>query len=221
LACALNVKLLPVFAVPALLAQCRDWKTVGRLTAGLALALVPFLPLLLTIPAELVRNVWSYTPKVDFWGLGGLLLGAQSAPRVGGQATAALAFFAAHARYLLAAVVGAAAVLGRVRRVDPIASVTVGLALFLLVTPGFGVQYVMLVCPVLFACDVRAGTTWAWLAGLFIFVPYFFFVSAQVPWRSVFVGHFPVPAAMLGFAAWAFLASVVVRTLRAAWRVQP
>jgi MYXO-CTERM domain-containing protein len=90
----------------------------------------------------------------------------------------------------------------------------VGLSLFLVLTPGFGVQYTAILGPVLLAASLTWGLWWALLSGLFIGTVYAAFWTGGWPLHSEFTGTFPVPAAAVGVAAWALLVVFTIATLR-------
>ena len=68
LAAALNVKFIPVCLVPAALVLCRRPRVLASFCLGLALAIVPFVPALLTCPKDLIRSVVQYSHRVENWG---------------------------------------------------------------------------------------------------------------------------------------------------------
>ncbi|HEX8914844.1 MAG TPA: glycosyltransferase 87 family protein, partial [Humisphaera sp.] len=76
LAAAVNVKLLPVIFVPALLLGCRSRREAGRFLAGLAVGVVPFVPVLLAAGEAYFRNAIAYGSRPDKWGVQLLLLPA-------------------------------------------------------------------------------------------------------------------------------------------------
>lgn len=214
LALAINVKLIPVFAIPAFFAACRDWKTFTRFVAGLAVGVLPFVPVLLLIPARFAKNVLSYTPNLEHWGVVGIMLLSSETRRLGSVMPEAIALYVQYSKVLLVFAIGGAAVWARRARVDVFVSVLLALTLFLVLTPGFGVQYTVLLCPILFAVSLRWGWAWTTVAGLFIFVPYFVFVESTFPWESGFRTRYPHPAPLLGFLAWVLLLRLVAAILR-------
>ena len=82
-----------------------------------------------------------------------------------------------------------------------VAAVT--LAIFLVFTPGFGVQYTVLVLPLLFAARPRLANVYGLLAGLFLLVVYWAQWPGRWPPDSQFKGMFPWPSPLWGLAAWA------------------
>jgi hypothetical protein len=92
-------------------------------------------------------------------------------------------------------------------------------ALFLVLTPGFGVQYAVSVLPLLFAVDLKRGSLYSLGAGLMLFVIYAFRMVWVLPLHSG-VQYFPCPvvAVMCGILGWSVLVSFVVQTLPRLWR---
>ncbi|MGV3622195.1 MAG: glycosyltransferase 87 family protein [Archangium sp.] len=205
LALAINVKLIPVFAIPAFFAACRDWKTFTRFVAGLAVGVLPFVPMLVLIPSQFAKNVLSYTPNLEHWGVVGMLLLSSSTRRIETVAPQAIELYVQYSRVILLLAISGAALWARRVRADLYVSVALALTFFLILTPGFGVQYTVLLCPILFAVSLRWGWAWTTVAGLFIFVPYFVFMEKTFPWQSGFRSRYPHPAPLLGFLAWVLL----------------
>lgn len=210
LAMSINVKLIPVFAIPAFIVACRDWKTFTRFFVGLSAGVVPFVPLLVLIPAQFAKNVLSYTPNLEHWGVVGILLLSSETRRLGSVVPQALEFYTQHAKLLLLVSISLAAWWARRSRADIFVSVLLALTLFMVLTPGFGVQYTVMLCPILFAVSLRWGLAWTTVAGLFIFVPYFVFMEGTFPWESGFRSRYPHPAPLLGFLAWVLLLRLIV-----------
>jgi len=92
--------------------------------------------------------------------------------------------------------------------------VALGLALFLIITPGFGVQYTAILGPVLLAHSRRWGLRWALFSGLFLLAVYATFYQGGFPLHSQFPGAFPLSAAVVGTVPWALLVAFAWVTLR-------
>jgi hypothetical protein len=74
------------------------------------------------------------------------------------------------------------------------------------------------VVPILFAVDPTAGLRYSILAGSFIGLVYWTFLHPGLPLYSNFDTTFPMPAPLLGLAAWTVLLLWIVRTARTAQR---
>ena len=209
LAASINVKLIPVFVIPAFFAACRDWKTFTRFVSGLAVGVLPFVPVLLLIPAQFAKNVLSYTPNLEHWGVVGMLLLSSETRRLSTVVPTAIELYVQHSKVLLLLAIVASAWWARRTRADLYVSVLLALSLFMVLTPGFGVQYTVMLCPIMFAVSLRWGWAWTTVAGLFIFVPYFVFMERTFPWESGFRTRYPHPAPLLGFLAWVLLLRLI------------
>ena len=162
---------------------------------------LPFVPVLIFAGNKFVRNALAYTPVSGEWGLM-LLLPARAAGwyHEWGKAV------------LLAAVAVLAVASRRGRRWDAYQVAALTLAVFLLLTPGFGVQYTVYVVPVLLAVDLRWGTLYGLLAGACLLVAYAGGWAGGLPLESRMQRLEP-PAPLLGLLAWGVLAAFVARTL--------
>jgi len=86
-----------------------------------------------------------------------------------------------------------------------------GSALFLLLlSPGFGVQYVIFVAPLLCLVNVPGALRWGWVSGLFIGLAYWSFRIPGTHLASLHSTHLPVQAWVIGVAAWGDTAAVRV-----------
>ncbi|QOV87650.1 glycosyltransferase 87 family protein [Humisphaera borealis] len=219
LGAAINVKLTPVLLIPVFLLSCRRWRDGGKFIGGLAVCVLPFVPMLVVAGEHFVNNAIQYKSNPDNWGITYLLMLATGGPPQNiDNATLGdnplVAFFFLKGRHLLLLAVGAWAVLGRVpvgrhlaNRYD-LGAVT--LALFLVLAPGFGVQYTVVAAPLLFASRPRWANAYGFVAGAFVLCNYW----AQWPghsWppNSQFRGRYPMPSPIWGLAAWGILLAYI------------
>ena len=85
LAAAINVKLIPLLGIPAAFAGYRLWKRATRFFDGLALGLLPFLPVAVLVGSAFYRNAIAYGSSVDLWGLPGMAVLLSRSPGLPGQ----------------------------------------------------------------------------------------------------------------------------------------
>ena len=88
----------------------------------------------------------------------------------------------------------------------PVEGERIPLAVFLVLTPGFGVRYVVFALPLLCFADFPEGVRWGWTSGIFIGAVYWMFRLSWMPLQST--GHglpFQFPATLLGMMSWAVL----------------
>jgi hypothetical protein len=160
------------------------------------------------------RNAIAYGSSVDLWGLPGIAVLLSRSPGLPGQLGSALGTFCLSlGKPLIVFAVLASVGWSRWKSaIDPYALAALAPALFLALTPGFGVQYTQYLCPLLFAASLRAGVLYATSSGLFIGLVYIEFWTGTFPWQSFHSSSFPMPSVILGFVAWVLLL-VIIRKL--------
>jgi|SRR5271157_127209 len=212
LAAALNVKLIPLVLLPLVLIGSPDRKALLRLTAGLAIGAAPFVVPALAAGSAMYRNMVAYNSNADNWGLLVILNHWGHIPVLGRFAASMKDAYLAGGRYVVMAAVTAVALLSKFRGGRPMAEqAALGAALFLLLTPGFGVQYVIFVAPLLCLVDVPAALRWGCVSGLFIGLVYLAFRVPGAHLASFHWTTFPLQAWLVGLAAWAILLHFVWR----------
>ncbi len=215
-ACALNVKIVPLVLLPLLLVSLPSIRSLARFTVGCLLGLLPFLPSVLGAGPAMYRNMVEYQPNPESWGLLAVLNPAVDHPAMADAAGAVRSWYMQNGRYVVVLSVIALALLSRRRWHLPITGqCAVGACLFLILAPGFGVQYVAFVTPLLCLVDLRAAIRWGVASGLFIGYVYWRFVVSWNPIESIFSSRgYPAPATVLGLVAWLVLVEFVVSYLR-------
>jgi hypothetical protein len=204
LGAAINVKLVPVLLLPVFLFQCRERRRALTFVGACAIWALPFVPIVLDVPRTFYRQMIGYNSNGHRWGLNALL------EPLGGVHE----LFRRRGRHL---VILALCVVGYVggsrRRWSACELTTLALATFLLLTPGFGVQYTVWVLPVLLAVDLRLGALYGTVAGVFLLAVYTQFWTGTWPAYSLFQGPYaPAPVAW-GVVAWVILIGVARRIL--------
>lgn len=214
---ALNVKLIPVVAVLPLWSRCTSLRAAGRYAAGGILGAAPFFWALTTFGADgrraFLEALLLYRSNLEYWGLelfvrwGHTLLDPVFPPlavlvRGAGDIYAA---YGGEVVMLASAMLAARHVLLSVREgrpaLDAYQLVFLGFALFLVLGPGFGVQYVGCVIAPLIAVDIRRGVVVATATGVFITTLYAIFMVRWLPAHSL---HENLPASItpLALLAW-------------------
>ena len=212
LAAALNVKLLPLVLLPLVFIGSPNRKALLGLTAGLAIGAAPFVVPALSAGHAMYRNMVLYNSTADNWGLLAILNHGLEIPVLGKLAAAARVAYLLAGRYVVLAAVTGVALLSKFRSRRPMAEqAALGAALFLILTPGFGVQYVIFVAPLLCLVDMPQALRWGWVSGLFIGVVYWTFRVAAAHPRSFIDSNFPFHAWIIGLAAWGILLHFVWR----------
>jgi hypothetical protein len=216
---ALNVKLMPLVLVPMVVMGLPDRRAFLRLAAGASLGMLPFIPPALTAASSMYRNMLAYNSNADNWGLLAILNPAVEMYNLSRVAWWLKELFTSTGRYLILASVAGVALLSRFRtRLSMTEQAALGTSLFLVLAPGFGVQYVAFAAPALCFVSARAGLWWGWTSGVFVGTVYWIFMTQWRPMLSLFTSAFPGPTPVLGILAWAVLAHFVWTRLRAAWQ---
>jgi hypothetical protein len=210
LGAALNVKLIPAPLVLVLALQARSGRALARYAAGLAVAALPFLPVLLLVPRAFFRNAIAYNSLASPWGVVAFLQAAGETPRFAAVAARAFALFRADGRYLVLLGPVVAALAGRRLNWSAQRLAAISLVLFLVVTPGFSVHYLVYPVPLLFAVSLGAGTLYSALAGATALSCYLAFWTGSVPWFSDFQLVSPPLTVRLGVATWTLLVGLMV-----------
>jgi hypothetical protein len=177
-----------------------------RVTAGLVVGVVPFIRPALRAGPEMYRNMLLYNSNADNWGLPLLLRSLGCIPSIGEFVAPITGAYLVAGRYVILAAVIVVALLSKFRSRRTMAEQTaVAAALFLLLTPGFGVQYVVFVAPLLCLVDLRAALHWGCVSGLFIGLVYWSFRTPGVHLACLQTADYPAQAWVIGLAAWAIL----------------
>lgn len=211
LGAAINIKLIPVCLIPALYALCRKRQEAVYLTLGLALCVLPFVPVLLFAGEGFLTQVVFYSPQMQAWGV--LLLLMHLDGVIDGPG--AMHAYAEYGRFFVLGACILLAVLGwRWRRWDAYQLMALTLMLFLIVTPGFGLQYVVAPLPLMFVSRLREATWFGAIAGVFLLLVYGATWTGTVPVRSLSAGWYPMYAAYMGLIAYGLLVVCFVRVVR-------
>lgn len=223
LGAAINVKIVAVFLIPPLWAQQRGRRSVVRYGSGLAVAALPFVPVLLLAGREFYRNAIAYNSSLEHWGVQLMLLQGEQMRHVANLAATAVDVYSAAGRWIILGASLAMAALGRRgARINAVEAAALTMAGFLLLTPGFGIQYAVWVVPLLFAVAPRSAVAYSLVGGAFAFAVYLSYWTGTWPARSVFINRYAMAPALFGFWAWLVLLRFVRARLAAAlWPPAP
>jgi hypothetical protein len=217
---ALNVKLIPLVCALPLASRLMRVRDIGRYALGGALGAAPFIAAYLSFGTDARRaflgSVFAYRSFPDNWGVEMWVrltrALADTVSEVPGYIVRILGgVYGAHGGELVLIASAAFAWWHFTRsrrdgeaRFDAYELVALGFVLFLLLTPGFAVQYVGGVVAPLIATGIRRGVVVATVTGAFITALYAFFV---VDWSPILSVHGPMPDAFtpLSMAAWLVL----------------
>jgi len=257
LGAAINVKLIPLLLIPAAFSFCENRREFVRLIAGLALWVIPYLPLLTVIDA-IRRNMIAYVPQHERWGVSLFFYQLFLQPGWSEFAEKAVNVYSTIGRGLI--ILGAfwfAAVQWRTQNAlrkparnvelaetpidgkfgpdrkphvlnygrsewrgwNPYELGLLTFATFLVFAPGFGVQYTIMLLPLMVAVSIGRARAYSAAAGAFLFIVYFMtLVPDQFPLYSYFRPPvLPMPGPLFGLVAWLILCDLVVRMSRRGW----
>jgi hypothetical protein len=199
LAGAANVKVIALIFAPGYLLLCATPLQSLRFFGGFALGCLP-LALALLVAPDFYANVFGYDSQINRWGVSAWALHSQRTyPALHQFLTVE---YRAAARSLILGVTLSLAFIGRRRRWSAVRIGTVTMASFLFLTPGFGVQYLVWIVPLLAAVSLRHSAWWAVSAGSFLLLTYDNFMTEEWPLRSIHRLPIEEPMGMLGLLAW-------------------
>lgn len=209
LAAAINVKLIPVLLIVPLSSCVRDRRAGLTFFAGLSIGVIPFVPYLLEHWDGFSKHVLAYRSSAKNWGITYSLYKLGSVGGVVGKACLGIARFWRAQGYL--AVLAWPVVLAVVQRYKRPGWSAQQLALFallgfLVLTPGWGVQYLVYPVALLFAVSIEHAVLYSLASGLFAFLLYAALWTGDVPFYSNFFVGLPGPALMFGVVAWLVVA---------------
>ncbi|MBC8105201.1 MAG: DUF2029 domain-containing protein [Anaerolineae bacterium] len=215
LGAAINVKLIPVLLVPVLAALCRDRRELQRLIAALAIMSIPFLAMLAIERSIFVRNVIQYQSFTDYWGINLFLKEASRQPRFSAVAQTLMYEYFDRGRWILLGAIGLLAIMARRKKLSAIEASACTAAIFLILTPGFGLQYLAFAAPLLFAVRLAPAVRYGISAGLFALFNYWLNWPGGFPIDSTGIATPPrAPGAQFGLLAWAVLVTFVTLEVR-------
>ncbi len=211
LGAAINVKLIPVLLIPALCLRLRPGRPLIQFLVGLAVMSVPYLVPLVSEPV-FARNVLAYKSQPDPWGV--LLFlrwlhpaGIDPLGEIVDPSHPAAVYNRWGSWIILGCAVAWAVLARRLgSRFDAYRVAAVIYALFLVLAPGFGVQYLVLIAPLLYiAGSRRLAQIYGLAAGAFQLAAYYYFWDGEFPISSLFNRAFPNELAVFGLAPWVVL----------------
>jgi hypothetical protein len=159
------------------------------------------------------ENMLAYNSNQDNWGLVAFLNASYATAAFGPSARRVGEIYLPLARYLVLLGIALVSFRGWRLRQPTYELCALAVIVFLVLTPGFGVQYTILLVPLLCAVSLGRGAIYAFLAGIFIGSVYLYFKLPGTPWQSNFWSLFPRPCALLGILAWGYLVETGVRLL--------
>ncbi len=214
LGAAINIKLIPVLLIAPFLARYRTRRGAALFIGGLAIAAIPYIPVLLVQGKSFYQNAIAYNSQLDHWGINEFLLALRGI-RLEALAVSWINSYRTAGRSLiLLSTLLLATAATRTLRWNRYQLGAMTLSLFLILTPGIGVQYTAQLVPLLCAASLPTAALYSTLSGLFIGLVYFLYWTGSIPAESHFLGMYPELAALFGLLAWWTLCGFVIKMLR-------
>jgi GPI transamidase subunit PIG-U len=218
LAAAINVKLIPVLLIAPLWSCVRNRKEALLFLAGASLGVIPFVPYLLENWPGFYKHVLAYRSSPRSWGITFTLFKLGSVLDVIGKPCRSIArFWTAHGFIGVLAWPVLLAILQRLGRPGWSACGIAAFSMlgFLVITPGWGVQYLVYPVALVFAVSIEQGVVYALVNGLLAFLIYAALWTGDVPlYSDFFVRGLPPQPMLFGIAAWLVVARVLYKLMR-------
>jgi hypothetical protein len=175
---------------------------------------IPFIVVWVGAGLSFARNLFAYNSQANRWGVGFALYELYLHEPSRRFALDAMRFYFENGRwFILAAVAMLSFFSWRRRAWDAYELAAVTFSIFLVLTPGFGLQYTVIVAPLLLAVGLRVGTIHGLLCGLFLFIAYASAWTGTVPLQSFYDGPFSRAAAGAGAVVWVALLVISIRVM--------
>lgn len=212
---SLNVKLISLILLPLYLFSFPIRKNFLRFCSGLVLGLLPFVPILYCCSSSFYQNAILYNSGIENWGIDLFLIDAFSYIQLRQLSLHIAQFYIPNGRFII---IGLLILLGyrnyRTQKLNIYELTLLGYALFLILTPGFGIQYLVHLVAILFIVNRKWGVVYSSLSGLFAALIYYSFWNRSIPFHSQFYTIYPPPAPLFGFMVWVLLIFFVLQLLQ-------
>lgn len=222
LGAAINIKLIPGVLVLPMLLLARDRREFLSAIAGLAVMALPFVPIFIHAGYAFERNALKYTSLKMPWGGNYFLLEAIRSPRTSALASRVLNEYHDQGRWVMLLAMLLACL--RARRglragtIDRPAVFALVSAMFLVLAPGFALQYAVFPVPLLLAVQPVVGAWYGLFAGLFLFLDYLGNWQGGFPIDTTAMVSQPGAGPLFGLVGWGILAFFAWRTFQRSGR---
>jgi hypothetical protein len=218
LAAAINVKLIPVLLIAPLWSCVRDRRGAALFLGGLSLGVLPFVPYLLEHWPGFSKHVLSYRSGAKVWGVTYALFKLGSVLDVIGKPCRSIARFWIEQGFIgVMAWPLVLAALQRFKRPGWSACELAAFSMlgFLVITPGWGVQYLVYPVALVFAVSIERGVVYALVNGLLAFLIYAALWTGDFPlYSNFFISGLPRQPMLFGLVAWLVVARVLYELMR-------
>jgi len=218
LAAAINVKIIPILLVPLFFSLLKRREDFVRFFAWLAIGAMPFIVTGSVVGSAFWRNIFAYRTMFEVWGVNFLLFYGLLPFEV--PITDSIAFSQIYSGIATKLIVGSilllAAIQFRKQRFDIFSLMALGVSLFLIFAQGFGIQYIVYVCPLILLLRLRFAQLFHLVAGTFCILCYVQHFEKWVPLKTWEVGTFAPEVALAGAITWTCLLLIVVKLSKCA-----
>jgi hypothetical protein len=217
LAAALNVKLIPlILAIPFIL-SLRSWRAIKLWLSGWMLGLLPFLVAAFMIGEPFIKNVLSYVPVPDNWGIIFILrCFIYMAPDLRSLFESAIGWYMSYGRWVILGLITAVSIWSRYSgRFSTPQLLSISAAIFIVFASGFGLQYLAFPAVMVFTIDPQWGLRISAATGVSAAITYANWMASLSPPLSMHYNIAPIGIALIYLIAWGFIVVFLIRTLTA------
>lgn len=220
LALATGIKVVPILLLPIFVASLPRTVRLRFIGVFAAATSIIYLPAVIAGGPVVIRNIFGYAGGLPYeWGIPGVAFGASHAfPSMKSELLSVMTLYNRHGRFAVYAAIAIVMVLAFRRRSEQPLQFTaiLFLAMFAL-APGFGVQYMAWLIPLLpFALAWRGALAVNAAASVFLFITYTVW-SGGWPWWFGDVarpGTYRFVAAVAGYVMWAIVCVALFVAIR-------
>lgn len=209
---AMNVKLIPLVLWPALFFSIPSARGRFLSTAGLSVALIPFLVAWWLGGAMFFSRVFGYRSILDYWGLQTFLIIFKSQnPHWAGFFDAIISFYQQVGPFVI---LGVVTIVNLTVQLSPWQRGAVSFGSMAVLAQGFGITYPALAMPLFTVVKPEWAIKYSVVNSLALLATYAHFLVRRWPWQSVHIGSSPKLSVLCMFFMWVMLLMFVVAQLR-------
>jgi hypothetical protein len=218
LALAVNVKIVPILALPAFFfwIPSNSQRLRFSLSFGGA-ALLGYLAHLLTVPRLVVRNIFTYAGIGKIWGFGALLNEMENYRGLGILLVAVSVLCFAFWFGWRSGPKQTIETLAAAEGLNLFRAMALAYVCFLAFTSGFGVQYLSWLAALVVFLDISLAIFYTLSGSVFLFLAYTYW-SGGFPWgyaNSWEAGAWPQSVTTMGYVTWACTLALMVQSILA------
>lgn len=219
LAAATSIKIIPFLLVPAFFFSTPPKSRLKFALVFLGAVIVLFGPTILFGGPDVVKNIFGYAGGAPYeWGFSGVAFAiSRNFPPLREAAEHAMGWVGRYGRYVVYAAIAASILFTVIRRPPLLRGAAITILAVLAFAPGFGVQYLAWILPLLpFAFRWRWAIAINAAASIFLFITYTVW-SGGLPWWFADIarpGPYRYMPAVAGYAMWVIVCAALVASVR-------